>query len=115
MLLATDLMFKDVIAVAGLLHASHVLSYSDTVESGQLPPATQKGYVTRHGTSICVTGLSLAPRLLAGMGRSQRFLGSWTFNAKRVRATLLGSELGFACSSYVEFHAMLHSCNNLEG
>lgn len=119
MRLATDLQFKDMTVVAGLLKASCMLNGiaagEDVVDNGQLPQTTQVGYVTRHGRPICLKGPLLGSLLHIHMGRGQRFLGSWTFNTKRVRAMLFGNELGLVCSSYVEFHAMLSCCNGFEG
>lgn len=113
--LATDLRFTDMAVVAGLQMAS-CLSNSMAMREDPVKVATdvdgnaqrpKVGVVTRHGRPVHLKGPLLKPFVDAFTSMGQRFLGSWTFQAERVRAMLSGKEPGPVHSSVVEFHALL--------
>jgi hypothetical protein len=117
--LATDLEFKDTMAVAGLQKASYLfdgVAAEDGVHGKGQP--FKLGYVTRHGRPVCIEEQELISPLLSYVSKSQKFLGSWVFDSDSVRALLYGSTTTDAPrvvhSSSVEFRTVLKSGNVAE-
>lgn len=103
--LATDLKFKSVVAVESLIELLRIIQPQDTAaEEDTVQIGKEFIFAGKN-----MTGTSKSLRNSYFVGRGQHFLGSWEFNAERVKALMRGRERSPVFSSSVKFRCMHNS------